>query len=475
MKKSQLLLIACFLGFLLTGVFSGIASASMLQDNQSDVEYQEIHGMVPQVSTGFDATAGIRGTLDIPGEGLLMIPNSTNRTVMAFDPFSGDLVEEFFIPSDPDNLSTPIMMLWNHSQTSFLISDQLRKLVQQYDTEGNFEQTFAPAGGEDQDILHNIRGMYMQPDGTLLVTVAGGSNQNSVAMFDTEGEYLGNFIANNAGGLNGPWNIVYRSDFNDYLISANGSSGIHRYDADGNFIEMFATGISFPQQLVLLDNGNIMVTNFSSPSGVYEFDSEGNQLNYYSVVTGLRGVYELGNGNILVTNGSGVHEINRNNQLVETKATGSARHISHIMPPATGTSFIVTFSVTDDHGNDVDDATITFAGVTYDPGHYVFEDVEPGTHQYMVEHNCHVTAEGSVTVVNSHVLIDAELQGNPGDANGDGNVNVLDVIAMINYYVGVDTDLTCFNNADLNGDGVINILDIIGTVHIFEDDNDEEP
>ncbi len=473
MKKTQLLIV-CFLGFFMTGVMTSQALSHLPQADQQNASFYEEMGVIP-ASAEYSIKSGIRTTSDIPAEGFLVIPNSSNRTVMAFDPFSGDLVEEFFIPPDPDNLSTPIMILWNYTQTSFLISDQLKKLVQQYDPVGNFEQTFAPAGGEDQDILHNIRGMFMKPDGTLLVTVAGGSNSNSVAMFDTEGEYLGNFIANNAGGLNGPWNIVYRSDFNDFLISANGSSGIHRYDADGNFIEMFATGISFPQQLTLLDNGNILVTNFSAPSGVYEFDSEGNQLNYYSVVTGLRGVYELGNGNLLVTNGNGVHEINRNNQLVETKATGSARHITHIMPPTTGTSFIVTFDVTDEHSNEIADATITFAGVTYDPGHYVFEEVEPGTHQYTVEHDCYVTSEGHVTVANSHVFVDAALHGTPGDANGDGSVNVLDVIAMINYFVGLDSDLACFNNADLNGDGVINILDIIGTVHIFEDGDDEDP
>jgi len=473
MKKTQLL-IAFFLVFTMTGALTGSSIAAPSQGDELTAAYNEAQGINPHASADFALKAGIRSVSEIPEEGFLLIPNSTNKTVMAFDPFSGDLVEEFFIPADPDNLSTPIMILWNHSQTSFLISDQLKKLVQQYDPEGNFEQTFAPAGGENQDILNNIRGMFMKPDGTLLVSVASGSNSNSVAMFDTEGEYLGNFIANNAGGLNGPWNIVYRDDFNDYLISANGSSGVHRYDADGEFIEMFASGISFPQQLTLLDNGNVLVTNFSSPSGVYEYDSEGNQLNYYGVITGLRGVYELGNGNILITNGNGVHEINRDNQLVETKATGSARHITHIMPPATGTSFSVSFDVTDEHGNDINDAVITFAGETYDSGQYVFEDIEPGTYQYSIANSCHSTLEDQVTVVNTNVSVDAVMSNIPGDATGDDNVNVLDVIAMVSYFVGTDSDLECPNNADLNGDGIINILDIIGTIHIFEDD-DEAP
>ncbi len=55
----------------------------------------------------------------------------------------------------------------------------------------------------------------------------------------------------------------------------------------------------------------------------------------------------------------------------------------------------------------------------------------------------------------------------PGDANCDGVVNVLDVIAIANYYAGDIPDLFCFDNADVNGDGIIDVLDIIGTIEIF--------
>ncbi len=60
----------------------------------------------------------------------------------------------------------------------------------------------------------------------------------------------------------------------------------------------------------------------------------------------------------------------------------------------------------------------------------------------------------------------------PGDANCDGVVNVLDVIAIVNYFIGLDPDPFCFENADVNGDGIINILDVISTVSIFLDGDD---
>ena len=78
-----------------------------------------------------------------------------------------------------------------------------------------------------------------------------------------------------------------------------------------------------------MTNGNIIAAGFSGSSGLYIYDSNGNQLNYFSAVTGLRGCYQLLSGNYLVTNGSGVHEIDGSTgALVRTVLAGvSARFI----------------------------------------------------------------------------------------------------------------------------------------------------
>ena len=55
----------------------------------------------------------------------------------------------------------------------------------------------------------------------------------------------------------------------------------------------------------------------------------------------------------------------------------------------------------------------------------------------------------------------------PGDANCDGIVDVLDVITIVSYFLGLEPEPFCFDSADVNGDGVINVLDVIGTVDIF--------
>ncbi len=59
------------------------------------------------------------------------------------------------------------------------------------------------------------------------------------------------------------------------------------------------------------------------------------------------------------------------------------------------------------------------------------------------------------------------LYDDPGDANGDGVINVLDVIAIASYFVGDEPDPFCFDNADVVQDGQINVLDIVATVDIF--------
>ncbi len=57
--------------------------------------------------------------------------------------------------------------------------------------------------------------------------------------------------------------------------------------------------------------------------------------------------------------------------------------------------------------------------------------------------------------------------GTPGDANGDGNLNVLDVVTTVNCIMGLNPNPFIFANADINNDGLINVLDVVGIVNII--------
>jgi len=55
----------------------------------------------------------------------------------------------------------------------------------------------------------------------------------------------------------------------------------------------------------------------------------------------------------------------------------------------------------------------------------------------------------------------------PGDANGDEAVNVLDITSLVAYMLAQDPQPFLFDAADVNDDNEINILDVIGVVNII--------
>jgi len=54
-----------------------------------------------------------------------------------------------------------------------------------------------------------------------------------------------------------------------------------------------------------------------------------------------------------------------------------------------------------------------------------------------------------------------------GDANGDGTVNVTDVVAIVNYILGKPNSNFNLSVADVNGDGEINVTDVVAVVNII--------
>jgi len=292
-----------------------------------------------------DPQARLQALGSLPVTGLLLIPESTNDRVMAFDPATGDLIDADFIPADPDNLSTPIHAILSADGNSILVSDQLDDVVQQYDiTDGSYIGVFAPAGGVDVGILDNIRGIALDPNnGNLLVSVGGGANADAIAEFDTFGNPVGNRVANGAGGLASPFDVLPVAA--ELQVAGINSDAIHTYQLNGTYISDFAAVDNFPEQIATTPGGGLLVGNFAgAQEGVIEFDAAGGVIGVYDPASlgGYRGAYELPNGNILTTNGGGVHEIDRSGNLVETKiADVSARFIElviagddQVLPPA---------------------------------------------------------------------------------------------------------------------------------------------
>ncbi len=284
------------------------------------------------------------GTLDVL---FLLVIESSNKRVMTFSHQTGDLINLNYIPAQ-DTLGT-VKQARLSPWGTITISDQTKDFVGEYDTLGNRIGIFAPAGGVNTAILDNVRGHnYRNNDGNLVVTVGSSGNQNSIPEFDRTGNYIGQFITTGSGGLNSPFDIIFRTS--DVLVTGSSSNAVHRYDLNGTYLNNFITGQSFPQQLTEMSDGNIAVANFSTGGGIRVYDNSGTLVQNLTGVTGNRGVYQLGNGNFLTTNGSGVHEVNgTTGVLVRTIVSGvSGHYISPFDPsviPVELTSF--TSSVVD--------------------------------------------------------------------------------------------------------------------------------
>ncbi|MCB0805681.1 MAG: hypothetical protein KDC05_07760 [Bacteroidales bacterium] len=339
---------------ILIGLIMNLSHAQQEAKNEAmgiDVTEKASKEIIPPAST-------LKNLDGIPSGGLLLIPESGNDLVMAFDPVTGDLIDPAFIVDDAtDFFSTPIHIVQNVDKDRLYISDQLKDYVLEFDNDGNYIGVFAPAGGVNLAQADNIRGMTLK-EGTDHLLVSDGNN-DAIQEFDGSGNYIGTFGPANRVD---PFDIIYQPSKNQYLINdidgGNDADSVQQQGPSGTPITNLINGIDFPEQIALASNGNILVATFSSPSGIYEFTPTGTLVGYYDVITGCRGIYELGNGNWLVTAGTGVYEIDNTNTVISTKyeATGhSFRFISFVEPPETTVN--VTFRV------DMQEQTVAPEGV----------------------------------------------------------------------------------------------------------------
>jgi hypothetical protein len=125
-------------------------------------------------------------------------------------------------------------------------------------------------------------------------------------------------------GLSSPFYILRRTS--DYLVANSSGTDVMQYDTAGTFVAAFhsSTSLNFAQQMIQLPNGEIAVAGFSSPSGIVILSSTGTYVRTLTGVTGNRGVYRLPNGNLLTTNGAGLHEVDdTTGSLVRTIMAGA--------------------------------------------------------------------------------------------------------------------------------------------------------
>ena len=140
------------------------------------------------------------------------------------------------------------------------------------------------------------------------------------------------------GGPNSPvlekphaWNYPHR--WASYQSAgAQGAANYCLYDYDGSgFSSLFS--INFPEQIQYMPStGHYLNASFSD-NVIVEFDLAGNIYNQWSF-SGGRGVYELGNGDLICTNGSGVWSLDTGSGVATPIREGiSGRFIEFVPAP----------------------------------------------------------------------------------------------------------------------------------------------
>ena len=260
-------------------------------------------------------TATLKRTGRLLAGNFLLIPESTNDTVGLYDPhdgtYLGDLIADFA------DFATPLNAILGPEENVY-VSDQVGDAVFVFDQGGNFLFTYA----DSADGINNIRGIAFRDD-HLFVT----SGDDYVAEFDGPHSRLNDFINDGSD----PYDILFLSDGTCILADTGPAPGVKQYDAVGAFVdEIFP--MDFPEQ-VQEDSvlpGAYLNAAFTGMV-VTDFDVDGNIHQTTPLSSAGRGVFRLGNGNLLVTSVDGVHEVEPVTGLViETENTGSARYIEQV-------------------------------------------------------------------------------------------------------------------------------------------------
>lgn len=264
--------------------------------------------------------AACAAAASVPAQ-VLVMTNATTDTLQAFSLFDGSLVNATLFPIANTTMVSAIDVggaIW--------ISEQVNDRVTRYDAAGNVLGTIGPtfSGGG----LDNVRGMAFV-NGLVYVTNSGTANGaagNAVVVFDAAGNFVQTI--NTTGTVTSPFSVMPFQG--DLLVGGSGNANdIHRFTTSGTPVSIFhnSAAISFVHQIAPAADGNVWCAAFTA-GGISKIDAATGAVLLSFPAAGARGVYELGNGNVMWTNGTGawVHDLATatSTQVV----TGSCFHLN---------------------------------------------------------------------------------------------------------------------------------------------------
>jgi len=228
--------------------------------------------------------------------GVLLIPDSGADKVWAFNSFDGSLISDNFIPNHP-SLSQPINAI-DSGRGTILVSDETNDNILEFSATGSYIGVFADAA----DGLDGTFGIALSRGQIYATSTVNGR----IIRFNGDGSNASIW----ASGFGTPRDIAFRGD--DALVTESTGDDILRFELSGVSQGIWhnsdgASGIDFPQQIQIEPDGGALVAGFTAPFGLYDYSFLGVQTaSYTNLITSPRGVYRLGNGDILYAGGTRV-------------------------------------------------------------------------------------------------------------------------------------------------------------------------
>jgi glutamine cyclotransferase len=257
----------------------------------------------------------------------LMMPDSTNNRVVLFDPFNGALVNSNYFALAG---GTPIHAM--QVGTEIWVSEQVGDRISRWSLTGT-------SLGAITGALDNVRGMEQVGNTVYLCTTGtnSGAPGRAIARFDTAGNPLGSFPAAPSDGFG------ILSHQGDLLVSSSAANNdIERYSVTGTDVGVFhnSASVSFLEQMDHATNGDVLAAVFTT-NVIARFDPNTGALLSTVPASGARGLWQLGNGNIMWTSGTGAFVFDVTTQTSTQVYAGGGRFIDLLVVPEPGTGLLI--------------------------------------------------------------------------------------------------------------------------------------
>lgn len=148
----------------------------------------------------------------------------------------------------------------------------------------------------------------------------------------------------------------------------------------------------------------------------------------------------------------------------EERTDDSYHTITPIAQNADGSYKIIVYSMQKDNILELDGAIMTLPLT-------ISEEMEAGDYNISVRNIVLTDVNTQQTLIEKVVSKLTIPSYQMGDANGDGMINVTDIVSIISHILGEADSNFIFAAADINADETINVTDIVGVIDIILNDN----